>query len=459
MPSPRHMEPHPSEPGYVWDVNFGKYIPDPNQGGARNSSELSTWFAANPDIASAQRNWGQTADEQQATSSRLASIAGLSPPPAAGPSIPLVPPGGQAMSSASGFSDQLENAGYGAAPQPEPVVQRPASYQAPPPMTGTLEPRAPIVARPQITIHDGGNAGPPEPMTGTLEPMTRLVTSDGRVVGIPRNDPQFQQAIQAGGQILQPGTLSVRMPDGSVRSFNEVTTELDMALRSGGVPIDPLSGEDMPARQPLGDGQGWAFGPDDLPANVVLGQGWQPGQLDKMIDLRTEGTLMAGYPKTFAWDAGKIADDPGYQFALEEGEKGVNRRAGANLSLLSGKTLKDLERFRTGLASTYSDTYYDRASKDFERDYNIFENTQNKRFNRLAALSGIGQTAVDQLNTAGSNYGGNAGNVIMNTGAQNADLTASAGNARASQFVGQGNIWGNYDPGNRLMDLAMLRRL
>ena len=323
------------------------------------------------------------------------------------------------------------NSGYGVQPR---TLDSAAGHenQGQPPTTGTLVPPAPPVD-PYLT---NPGARPP-------------------VVPPPPTPPPTPPP--GGGAFTPtPGVLRVRMPDGTTRDFNSITADLDTVLRAGGIPIDPISGQDMALTTPFGPGGGYLV--DGLPLNVVLGQGFLPGQLQKLLDQSFEGTLMASYPGQFNWDPSKIAEDPGYQFALAEGEKGIERGASANLSLLSGKTLKDLERFRTGLASTYSNNYYDRADRDFARDYNVFENTQGNRFNRLAAVSGLGQTAINQLDAAGSNYAGNAGNIQVNTGNQNADLITQAGNARASQFASQGNTWANFNPTGNLSDLALLDR-
>ena len=265
---------------------------------------------------------------------------------------------------------------------------------------------------------------------------------------------------RAGGQIDVPsGLIRVQMQDGSFQDLGFNDPALDEALQGGAQPIDPLTGQPMRWSEPFGRGQGYVYGDDQLPGNIIAGSDWEPDQLNKMTDLSFEGTLMSAFPRQFEWDPSQITQDPGYQFALSEGEKGVQRGASANLSLLSGKTLKDLERFRTGLASTYSNQAYGRASQDFERDYNIFEGTQAKRFGRLSTLAGLGPgPAVQQLNTAGQNFATGAGNITQNTGAQQADLVTQAGNARAAGEAAGANIWSNFQPLNTFQDLAYLDR-
>lgn len=283
-----------------------------------------------------------------------------------------------------------------------------------------------------------------------------------------------------------PGTLSIRHPNGNVTLFdgNRDAEAINQALLAGGQALD-YQGRPLRMFQMYG---GWVGEDIDggvpIPLNVIAGLGWAPGQQTAVqryiqagwrsgmgtlereppllppesIDAQTTGTLLEAYPRRFEWDPSQIVNDPGYKFALAEGERAVNRRAGANLMLLSGKTLRDLERFRTGLASSFANDYYERASRDFERDYNIYENTQAKRFNRLSTLAGYGPVAVNQVNTAGSNYGSNAANVLLGTGTANANLIQQAGNVRASQYANQGNILSSYDPYRTLADLYLLGR-
>jgi len=113
--------------------------------------------------------------------------------------------------------------------------------------------------------------------------------------------------------------------------------------------------------------------------------------------------------------------DPGYQFRLSEGQRGIENAAAARGSRYSGATLKALARFNS-----------DQASQEYGNAYNRFQNDLSSRFNRLASVSGIGQTATNQVSAAGQNYANQAGQAIQNAGA-----------ARASGYVGQANAINN----------------
>jgi len=115
-----------------------------------------------------------------------------------------------------------------------------------------------------------------------------------------------------------------------------------------------------------------------------------------------------------------IADftkDPGYQFRMDEGQRGLEASAAARGGLLNGGTLKALTRYGQ-----------DFASNEYGNAYNRFNNDQTTRFNRLSSIAGLGQTATRD---------------VANMGTQNAQYVGNnqmqAGNARASGYVGGAN--------------------
>lgn len=124
----------------------------------------------------------------------------------------------------------------------------------------------------------------------------------------------------------------------------------------------------------------------------------------------------------------------GLQFGLNEGVKGINRQAAAGGNFLSGATLKALTRFGNDYGSTKANEAYNRYTND-----------QTNTYNKLAGISGTGQTAANQIATQGISTGNNiAGNQL------------AAGNARASGYINQGSamqgmlggIYGAYRRGS-----------
>lgn len=128
--------------------------------------------------------------------------------------------------------------------------------------------------------------------------------------------------------------------------------------------------------------------------------------------------------------------DPGYAFRLSEGQKALERSAAARGGLLSGAALKGITRFGQ-----------DYGSQEYQNAYNRFQANQSNKFNRLASVAGIGQTATNALQTAGQGYGSNVGNLAMQGATNQANAALAGGQARASAYQGWGNALGRIDWG------------
>ncbi len=173
------------------------------------------------------------------------------------------------------------------------------------------------------------------------------------------------------------------------------------------------------------------------------------------------GEFLQNYDKEFVRPTLDETSDPGLAFRIAEGRKSIENSAAAQQGSLSGKALKDAIRFSQDYGSSEYDKIYGRSRQEYLDAYNMFEQNQNKRYNRLAGVSGTGQTSANQLAGLGQNYGANAGNVIVNAGDRAADLATQAGNARASGFMGSGNAWGGAvsSIGNNLLQAYLLSQM
>ncbi|WJZ48154.1 DNA transfer protein [Phage DSL-LC05] len=130
--------------------------------------------------------------------------------------------------------------------------------------------------------------------------------------------------------------------------------------------------------------------------------------LNKLVPLATEYT---------PFGMGQFQADPGYAFRMSEGMKGLERSAAARGGLLSGGTLKGIQRFGQDL-----------ASQEYQNAFNRYGVERERRLNPLQSLAGVGQTTSQQLGQAGTQMAGNVGN-LMTSGAA----------ARASGYVGGAN--------------------
>jgi len=111
--------------------------------------------------------------------------------------------------------------------------------------------------------------------------------------------------------------------------------------------------------------------------------------------------------------------DPGYDFRMSEGLKGVENSGSARGMQLSGATLKALNQYGQNL-----------ASNEYQNAYNRYNTDQGNQFNRLSGIAGTGQTATSQLGQLGGQMASN-----------NANLIAAGGNARAAGIMGQSNAY------------------
>lgn len=121
---------------------------------------------------------------------------------------------------------------------------------------------------------------------------------------------------------------------------------------------------------------------------------------------------------------------PEYQFTMDEGRKAIETGAAARGDLMSGATLKALTRFGQNTANQFYNNAFDR--------YNI---NQTNRFNRMAALAGIGQAATNQLAGLGSGMANNVSNLTVAGGNALAAGVQGAGAARAAGTMGASNAF------------------
>ncbi len=163
------------------------------------------------------------------------------------------------------------------------------------------------------------------------------------------------------------------------------------------------------------------------------------------------GGLLQGFT---APTLAQAEQEPGYQFGLTQGEEALQNSAAARGSLISGNTLEAVNNFAQNYAQNDYTNVYNRA-------FNTFETNQNNTFNRLAALSGIGQTAVNTEGSLGAQTANNIAGTELTAGAQQGQDIQNAAAAEASGYVGSANAWsGAFSNGtNNLMNLILLSQL
>ena len=122
-----------------------------------------------------------------------------------------------------------------------------------------------------------------------------------------------------------------------------------------------------------------------------------------------------------AFGASDFQQDPGYAFRQSEGMKALERSAAARGNLLSGSTLKGVQRFGQDL-----------ASQEYQNAFNRYQVERSAKLNPLQSLMGSGQSAANVLTGAAGQMGQNEASNLYN-----------AGQARASGYIGSANALNN----------------
>lgn len=120
-----------------------------------------------------------------------------------------------------------------------------------------------------------------------------------------------------------------------------------------------------------------------------------------------------------------LAQNPGYNFQLQQGEQAIQRGAAAQGTQISGGELKDLTNYSQGL-----------AQQAYQQAFNNFQSQQAQNFNMLASVAGMGQGAAGAENETLQNFANNLGNISMGTAGKVAGLDQQYGAAGAAGTLG-----------------------
>lgn len=177
---------------------------------------------------------------------------------------------------------------------------------------------------------------------------------------------------------------------------------------------------------------------------------WQPWMGRGREALEQMASLM-NYDPTPTAEA--VMAEPGYQFGLRQGRDALEGSAAAAGGLYSGRALRELTQFGNDYATTKFGDAWQRAQAGF-----------GNRWNRLAGLAGIGQSATQATTQAGQAFADNATNlygnnanartgVLMGTAGNLSNLWTANANAQAAGKMHRAKIW--QDGINQLASLAI----
>jgi hypothetical protein len=120
--------------------------------------------------------------------------------------------------------------------------------------------------------------------------------------------------------------------------------------------------------------------------------------------------------------------DPSMEFRRRLGTQATERLANVGGGALSGNTLRSLEDYGQGLAST-----------EYGQAFNRFQTERGNIYNLLANIAGMGQGAVNTGVQAGQNFAASQTGLITGQGAAQAAGQVGAANALGGAFGQAGN--------------------
>ena len=119
----------------------------------------------------------------------------------------------------------------------------------------------------------------------------------------------------------------------------------------------------------------------------------------------------------------QFKQDPGYAFRMSEGMKALENSAAARGNLLSGATMKGIQRYGQ-----------DMASQEYMNAFNRYQAERQARLNPLQSLAGVGQTTANALAAGGQGFANTVNQLTLGNAADRANLALTSGNIRASQY-------------------------
>lgn len=164
---------------------------------------------------------------------------------------------------------------------------------------------------------------------------------------------------------------------------------------------------------------------------------WMEVGQDALYQMSRELGLPDGSGMTDdGFDFSGFETSPGYTFRQEEGQKAVERSAAGRGMLQSGAAIKDLQRFSQGLASEEYGNWYNRR---FNEQQEMYDRKQDYMRN-LMGVSEAGRSSTVQLGQMRGNAAANQANMMAGAGEARATGYQSLGNAATSI----GETWATY---------------
>lgn len=142
-------------------------------------------------------------------------------------------------------------------------------------------------------------------------------------------------------------------------------------------------------------------------------------------------------PQTFNWTPANLANDPAYQFRLQQGQAGIEAAANAGGTRFSGATLKDLSTFNTGTAAQAENDDYNRSLGTFNTNENNQFSAYQTNLGRQQNLEAQGLQATGQQVSAGNQTAQSTAQIQTSSAQQIANLQTQIATAQAQGQTNQ----------------------
>ena len=165
----------------------------------------------------------------------------------------------------------------------------------------------------------------------------------------------------------------------------------------------------------------------------------------------------------------EVQQTPGYQFAAQQGSKGILQASAAGGGGISGGTSKALQGYQTQLANTTYGDAFSRAMQAYQSQlagYGTRLAANQQEFGQLLAPAQLGAGATAQINQLGGNASSNIAQLMAGIGSSNAAGTIggsrqiTSGMNSAANSISQGmylsRLYGTTSGGGGGIDPALL---
>lgn len=173
------------------------------------------------------------------------------------------------------------------------------------------------------------------------------------------------------------------------------------------------------------------------------------------------GSLTQPYQNFQAPTLAQAEAQPGYQFALQQGENALQNSAAARGTLLSGATAAGIQNYGQQAAEQNYGNVFGQDLATYQQNAQNYYQNQANTWNRLFGLGQSGQQAGSNLAGLGEQYAGMGTNTVMGAAGQIGNYLLDKGTAAAQGTLGANNAWqgalnqfgqlgqiygGNYNP-------------